>query len=195
MLKLFGTALTAVPTVLDSVSKAAKYAPASPTVEDAEFYHSLTTFDWGWFAKFLLGAALSFGVVLFAILFFRRWGVPRLGYFFVTMIVLANRVMQPEVIFWTAFGVFMGLLSFVMAFSQMRGGEYVHGKEPIYFFLNSFALIVSSLAPSGFTNGISGFALLASLFFVTTRNPRKPGRHGKADQHVLESLAKKARKR
>ena len=73
--------------------------------------------------------------------------------------------------------------------------EFIAGREPAYFLLNSFALVVCSLTSSHYLNGLAAVALFASLFFMTTKNPRKPGKHGKADQYVLESLEKRAKRR
>lgn len=195
MLKELALLYIHLPQVVDKLSRLKKHAPAQPDQDTVALYHSLMTFDWKWFIFFLIGATLSFGIILFGLLFFRRWGSPHLGYFFVTVVVLVNRIMQPSEMFWQAFGIFTGAICLFMAFHQMREHEYIAGREPAYFLLNSFALVVCSLTSSHYLNGLAAVALFASLFFMTTKNPRKPGKHGKADQYVLESLERRAQRK
>ncbi|MEW5945952.1 MAG: hypothetical protein AB1742_07110 [bacterium] len=163
-----------------------------PSGEMVEMYQSLQSFDWGWLAAFLVGATLTFLVILFSILFFRRWGVPRLGYFFVTMVVIANRLFIPDEMFWVAFAYVNGVFSAFMAFYQFHERERVMGKEPVYFMLNAFSLIVIAAGTGGVYSGMAALSLFTSLFFVTTKNPRRPGRHGKAEPFVLEQMRRRA---
>ena len=165
-----------------------------PDSEKQALYKSLLTFDWLWLLMFTSSAVLVFAVILFGALHFRRWGVPRLGWFLITMVVLANRVLQPEELFWNAFGCFMGIISVISGFYLFHRREYVAGKEPIYFFLNGFSLLIVSFTASNSLFAISAMSLIASLFFITTKNPRKPGRHGQAHPFELETLRKKIEK-
>ncbi|MEW6200457.1 MAG: hypothetical protein AB1546_00650 [bacterium] len=166
-----------------------------PDSEKQAIYQSILSFDWRWLLMFASSAILIFAIILFGMLHFRRWGgAPRLGWFLVTTVVLANRVIQPDELFWNAFGCLMGVISIISGFYLFHRREYVAGKEPIYFFLNSFSLLIISFTASHYLYAISGMSLVASLFFITTKNPRKPGRHGQAHPFELESLRKKIEK-
>lgn len=190
----FGTVLVIFYTFLPRFASGATITAGNePPSERAQaLSQPLATFDWRWFLMFTISAGLVFGIILFVFLYFRRWqGLARLGWFFVTIVALANRALQPTVLFWNAFGVFAGVISLFMGFYLFHKREYVVGKEPVFYFLNCFSLLVISFSSSYYFDAVSALSLIASLFFITTKNPRKPGRHGQAEPFVLEILRRK----
>jgi hypothetical protein len=145
----------------------------------------------------LTGIAILFGVIIFSFIFLRRWKIPRMGYFLVTLVILVSRIIVPKDLFWITGAVTAALFSLVMFVLAHKRLDFDSRKEPLYFLFNAFTLFIISFSKDSFTFSIAGFSLLASLFFIVTL---KPVPHGKYQQHdadpkIMETLQKKAQRR
>jgi len=149
-------------------------------------------------AEVVIGIVLVFLAAVLIMLFFRRWNVSRMGYFFVTVCAFGVRVQNPTDKFWTCFAFMAGLFSFGMFIYSHKHVEFDSRKEPLYFLFNGFALMCIAFPLGGkmdfFMAMVGLIALISSLFFVVTKKhvPRnkKLGRL-EADQAILNSLEKK----
>ncbi len=142
----------------------------------------------------LSGIGLIFGVLIFSFIFLRRWKIPRMGYFLVTLIILLTRFREPSIIFWKVGAFTAGLFSLTMFVLAHKKLDFDSRKEPLYFLFNAFTLLVIAFSTEVFTICLAGFSLLASLFFVVTLKPIPRGKFLKhdADDKILETLVKKA---
>jgi len=147
-------------------------------------------------ANALIGVAVLAGVVIFSALFIKLWNLPRMGYFMVTLSILAVRYFSPEIIFWKVAAVSAALFSLLMFVLSHRHLDFDSRKEPLYFLFNAFTLFIASFQLNFFLSAMACTSLIASLFFVVTR---KPVPHGKfkqleADEKIMETLEKKAKR-
>ena len=131
--------------------------------------HTLHNIEWGWALYFTIGAFLVFGFILFAVLFIKRWQTPRLGFFLFTASTFVVRVMRPTDKFWnvcSATGVAVALFLLLSTKKTRR----IDLKEPIYYILNAFTLLLITFALSSYTSAIAAMSLCASLFFINTKS-------------------------
>jgi len=159
---------------------------------------SLHGFDWRWMALFAAAATIIFCIILFSALLLRKTNVPRLGFFFCTGTMLLARVLKPEEMFFNVAAGFGAALALYFLVQVHTGGKLTNRKEPIYYLLNFFALVISVFPLNFFLSTVSALALFASLFFITTRNPYSSRRHATghdADQTILESLERRAQRK
>ncbi len=142
----------------------------------------------------LSGIGLIFGVLIFSFIFLRRWRIPRMGYFLVTLIILLTRFREPNLIFWKVGAFSAGIFSLVMFGIAHKKLDFDSRKEPLYFLFNAFTLLVIAFSTEIFTICLAGFSLLASLFFIVTLKPIPRGKFLKhdADEKIMETLVNKA---
>ena len=140
---------------------------------------------------------LLFGVIIFSFIFFRRWKIPRVGYFLVTLVILICRIRVPKDLFWITGAFTAGLFSILMFILAHKRVDFDSRKEPLYFLFNAFTLLIISFSRDSYTLSIAGFSLLASLFFIVTLKPIPRGKFTQhdADEKIMETLEKKARRR
>ena len=158
--------------------------------------HTLYSLEWGWALYFTIGAFLVFACILFAMLFIKRWQTPRLGFFLFTASTFVVRVMRPTDKFWnicSATGVAVALFLLFSTKKTLR----VDIKEPIYYILNAFSLLLITFQLSSYTSTIAAMSLCASLFFITTKSYTRHHKYNKliADPIIMESLEKRSKKR
>jgi hypothetical protein len=185
---LFSAAAFAVPTQeqVDNMSNLQKMQAASKVAGNYE--DTMATIS---------GIGVLFGVIIFSFIFFRRWRIPRMGYFLVTLVILFSRFRVPTNMFWKTGAVTAGLFSLMMFFVTQKKRDFDSRKEPLYFVFNAFTVLIIAFSTEPFTMSLAGISLIASLFFIVTL---KPVPHGKFTQHdadakIMETLEKKARRR
>ncbi|MFA6448706.1 MAG: hypothetical protein WCX65_04490 [bacterium] len=144
----------------------------------------------------LTGIGLLFCFLIIFFLFFRRWNIPRMGYFFVTLLILITRFREPADLFWKTGAVTAGLFSLAMFVNAHLKHDFDSRKEPLYFLFNAFTLLIIAFSTEPFTICIAGVSLLASLFFLITLKPVRRGKFTQldADAKIMETLEKKARR-
>ncbi len=145
----------------------------------------------------LFGIALIFGIIIFTALFFRRWRIPRLGYFFITVVIIISRFRLPHDLFWIMGAIAAGLLSLVMALSAYKRTDFDTKKEPLYYLFNGFTLLIIAFSTELFTMALACASLFASLFFMITIRKGASSKFTQldADGKILEVLANKAQRK
>ncbi len=177
-----GPSPEAVKDHLDSLSTAEKYRLYVDNHDLSELVTALT------------GIAMVFAIIIFTILFLRRWNVPRMGYFLVTLTTLASRSMAPEVVFWSVVAFVAGLFSVFMFFSSKNTVNFDSKKEPLFYLFNAFSLLLIVYSVDFYYATFSALSLATSLFFVISRANTPRGRFKKhdADEMILKTLEKRA---
>ncbi|GEM_PF-2030387 len=167
---------------LDSLSTAEKYRLYVDNHDLSELVTALT------------GMAMVFAIIIFTILFLRRWNVPRMGYFLVTLSTLASRSMAPDVLFWSVVAFVAGLFSIFMFFSSKSSVNFDSKKEPLFYLFNAFSLLLIVYSVDFYYATFSSLSLATSLFFVISRGNTPHGRFKKhdADEMILKTLEKRA---
>jgi hypothetical protein len=157
----------------------------------------MSGFDWNWLLYFVTGAMLTFAVILFATMFIKRWQMTRLGFFLFTGAAFVVRIARPDDKFWNIAAIVGAAVSVFLLVSVMSKGRLANKKEPIYYILNTATLILIFFDITFFTATMAAIALLASVFFLTTKAPSSPDKYKarEADPHILDSLQKRAQKR
>jgi hypothetical protein len=145
----------------------------------------------------LSNIALISGILIFSFLFFRRWKIPRMGYFLATVVILLSRFRMPDDLFWKTGAVTAGLFSLIMFASAYKRIDFDTKKEPMYFLFNAFTLLVIAFSMEFFTMSLACASLFASLFFIVTLKPVPRGKFTQfdADGKIMEVLEHKTHRR
>lgn len=177
--------------------EAAKSEPRGHSLLVESLLEFMKGFDWNWLLYFATGAMLTFAVILFASMFIKRWQMTRLGFFLFTAATFVVRVARPDDAFWNIAAIVGAVVSVFLLVSVSAKGRLVNRKEPVYYILNTATLILIFFDITFFTATMAAIALLASVFFLTTKAPSRAGKYKEreADPILLESLQKRARKR
>jgi hypothetical protein len=175
-----------------SPEAAKEYVDGLSTAEKYRLYvdnHDLTEL-----VAAFTGMAMVFAIIIFTILFLRRWKAPRMGYFLVTLTTLASRVMAPDVVFWSVVAFVAGLFSIFMFFSSKNAVNFDSKKEPLFYLFNAFSLLLIVYSADFYYATFSASSLSTSLFFVISRANTPHGKFKKhdADEMILKALEKRA---
>lgn len=181
-----------------STSAAAGAAESGKTPNQAADYavKLFNSIDWSWVGAFALTAFLVFGCLVLAILFLKRWQVPRLGFFLFTAVNIGARIFRSSFIFWNVAAVIGAVAAVIFVISIHVGkNRHIDRKEPVYYLLNAVSLIILVFELNLYMITTSILCLFISLFFINTRGPSQHRGSLEADAAIMESLEKRARRR
>jgi hypothetical protein len=169
--------------------------PPGAGTSQLKLLHTLYHVEWGWALYFSIGLFLVFACILFAVLFIKRWQTPRLGFFLFTASTFVVRVMRPTDKFWNVCSAAGVALALFLLFSTKKT-KRVDLKEPIYYLLNAFTLLLITFELASYTSALAAMSLCASLFFMNTKSYSRHHKYDKliADPNIMESLEKRSKR-